>query len=178
MQTERPAGAHRSTHYFINPSFEHDTASSGAITAIDLHIDVYTAFEPAINFNRNGVNFLVMQGGSTYWYSSPLTTVPDRYLTASEDDLEAEDFVRVVDLATRSVDPNSHPDFASGTLRFGFVDGWTSTGTVAHTVTRRFDNFGVAITSVPEPATAWLLPIGLAALLWQRRRANPLGGTW
>lgn len=48
VQTERPAGAHRSTHYFINQSFEHDTALSGAIAAIDMHIDVYTAFEPAI----------------------------------------------------------------------------------------------------------------------------------
>lgn len=136
----------------------YDPATSGAIASVDYAFDAIHLNPPpaqAVAFN-----LALEQGGSTYIASS-FNAFDAVWTSTGQMGLLATDF------ALYTGGGPANPDFSSGggVITAGFVSRNSNTGgATLITRTGGIDNWSVTFNPVPEPTSALLLGLGLAAL--------------
>ena len=145
----------------LTSAFTYNPSVNGAIESIDMTMDaiilsVSSGTTPAV-----GHAFMLVQDGVSYFYDLHDFTNTS-WQTFGFSGLVAADF---------STFDGQNPDFSdSGSeIQFGYLRSNTNTGQTGDVHIRHgIDNFGVAITTVPGPAT--LCAIAFAAVLARPRR--------
>lgn len=172
---------------FVNNAFTYDPGTQGAISSISALVDKNLLIDVEnTNGLGTGIPFgntfrpLISQGGLYYLAAIAGPTLPGPtssgpysastgYNILSQAGLLATNFTQY-DFAT-GVFGIAHPNFAAGVLSFGLGQiSSVGPGFLNTTITARYDNLQINVTSVPEPGTLALFGFGLAGVFAMRRR--------
>ena len=167
-------GTFYTREYYINSLWSYDPGTQGAINTLDVSTDLYFDFQPG-PLQALGVVYLLRQSGNYYIHTTTLPVVNATWQTGSESGLSLNDFGLVSNLLTGTTDFTSNPDSTSGEIELGFLMGTYVTGSSAQSIDYRLDNLSYTVSSVPIPASLWLLSSALVALLGFKR--NKIGNS-
>lgn len=147
----------------LNTGAVYDPSVAGAIVSIDFSYDLIHLNPPAGQAVAYG---LVLRQNDSYYYRSPLDTIfPATWTSFGATGLTAANFLRLTGSGP------SNPNFSAGggPMTFGYLSANSNTGGAPGIVrTSGIDNWRVSVTSVPLPATAWLLATACAAVAFRR----------
>jgi PEP-CTERM motif len=141
--------------------------SAGAIVSIDYYEDAILYLGQG---NGHATALALRQNGILYLSFARRLFTPETTWTSKS-------ILNLVETDFRSLDSAANPDFSeTGSLiEFGYVRGNSSPpGSSAAVRNTGIDNWRVELTTVPEPATAVLLGLGLASLAARSRHQRPV----
>ncbi|WP_432797486.1 PEP-CTERM sorting domain-containing protein [Poriferisphaera sp. WC338] len=155
---------------FVN-DFVYDTQTEGAIESLSASMKVFpVANNLAVTV---GHAYLIVEQNDRFYrgYIDGFFTNIDE-TTFSLGNMTETDFIEFSDTGLNG---DSHPDFDSGQLRFGFSTAMSNTGlsyNENYLLISAFDDLNIRIDSapVPEPASLSLLSLGTLALLRRTHR--------
>nr|WP_321403685.1 VPLPA-CTERM sorting domain-containing protein [uncultured Desulfobacter sp.] len=160
---------HLSYEYILNTSFTFDPSITGTISEISYSMDRWIDVQGG-NLASWGATLLLEQEGKYFKYRFSLSPSEQNWLNGGNSNLLATNFVEIIDLALGTVNPNSNPDFAGSEITFGVLTGWDHAGSNSVVVDNRIDNLSIVVSTVPIPASAWMLGSALIGLLSIKRR--------
>ena len=169
-------GGHPSTHTFIWIFHQYlggfyDPSTDGAVAFLDYSED-RIQFDPPFVGAQIGAYPALVQDGVVF-FGLGMTFPNTTWQTASLTDLTAADFKDFDSMTFHGGDGIfDNPDFSSsgGAIHFGYIRAnSTIPGSASITTQHGIDNWSVAITPVPVPATVWLFGPALLGFVGCRR---------
>ena len=155
---------HANWAYAVNQTFT-ISPSLGSITALAFDLDQHN-----ITSNTSSA-FLIYQNGT--YYASGYSFNSTNWGSVSFSTISATDFMEVQIGPEYQTIPGSHPDFSSNgaPMQFGFRQARGGGGLSAGSIVG-VDNFEVAVTQVPEPASSGLIAAMLTLVVMLRYRSR------